>query len=267
MNLFNSNSKFSQRISQQLAAGRFKHNPENINFLRQRMEADTVVYTEGIIVSVIEDGANNILAVIARTEEHGHGDDEDTGNGNAYSHIFNNYLPLGVLTKDGKNVEIPLGPLLIRIVNPVQFPPNGLEYYSGKKVIVKLVKGIAKTAELVPEDIIMSDREMLLYRRLIEQAYIQTGDIDLKTLDLEFFRYTGKRLTDLGVLPIDPDLRSPLHPVLVFEDHANSDAITKASNIADRVIIKTNEFLKGNDKAKKLKTALCHQPAKFFTGK
>lgn len=141
-----------------------------------------------------------------------------------------------------------------------------MEYYIGKEVIVTVVKGIATSAQLSAVTP-MSLEDHTIYRRIVEKLYTEDGELNLPKLAETFFGYTSQRILDLGNLPLSSDTNLPAHPVLLLENHASSDSITRQQNSLDRVIIKANQYLKGNEKAQKLKTALCHQPAKFFTGK
>lgn len=255
------------------------HRRDTLTSLKTSLESHRTIYDKGVISHILEEEDNSLYAVIGRISDHAHistieeeqpllvsGLDSNVS-ADEISDYYNNYVPINSMLTEGKDIEIPLAPLLIPITNPRRFPPGGLTYYIGLPVIVKLVEGIAVSAELVPKNTTLSLEEHKLYKRLVETSYVKEQKLDLVTLDQQYFFYTKKRLQDLGKLPINHTSRVPIHPVLVIENHATSDTITKQQNLENRVIIKTSKYLKGNNKAEKLKTALCHQPAKFFTGK
>ena len=132
--------------------------------------------------------------------------------------------------------------------------------------MVTIIDGIADSAQLYTGTPMPRD-EHKIYRRIVEKLYTEDGELNLPKLAETFFGYTSRSVIDLGVLPLSRDTGGAQYPVLLLENHASSDSITRQQNSLDRVIIKANKYLKGNKKAQKLKTALCHQPAKFFTGK
>lgn len=212
------------------------------------LERNRTEYKRGKIVSVLQDKNNVIHAVIQ--EDPYYLLDQSF----AETAFFNNYF--------GGNLdltELPLAPLLIPITNAIITPTETLENFKGRDVIVRLIEGIAVSAELTAETFLDFFKHKAI-RRVLEQNEKFEKDVVERGLE-EFADVTFE---SLGLITLIKDVELP--PVLVIADHATTDQATRSLK-RGRAIIPENDLFKGNQLLSKLKTALCHTPAKFLSGK
>lgn len=224
-----------------------------IDSLRNNLDRNKEVYQLGVILSVLQDKNNFIHAIIQKLEK----DIEDPSQ--VDSLIFNDY-------NNGPNGDKKiLATMLIPITNLINSKYENLESFVGMQVKVRLVEGIARDAVVLPEPFLSFSQQKTIKKVL--QEY-ETKDVLDKKFEEEINELLGLSLNDLGYLDLKGN--DEFVKVIVQNNHATTDQIVQNDNLKkeDRLVIdKDISLIPGNNLLKKVKTALCHTPAKFLTGK
>lgn len=206
-----------------------------------------VMYAMGEIAYIYQDTNNHIHAVISKIPENLEDDTLTNSSG-----FFNNYLEGTNIT----NNSLYLAPMLVPIDNLLKNNYEPLDSYIGYKVKVKLVNEIAVSASVVPTPIVNFNLQRILKQNLQDSAK-QITEVDLDKILQEI------NLTDLGKI----DFSEKIDPVLVVANSVTTDMVVTDDQKVNKTVIKETGLLKSNNLMSKLKSALCHKPVKFLSGK
>lgn len=209
-------------------------------------------YRTGTIISVMQDKHNFIHAIVR-------GDPEFAPDPSwEQDYLFNDF------NTGSYKAEKPLAVLFIPVTNLINSKYEDLDTFAGMPVRVKFINGIAVEARVMPKPF-LSYKEKVTIRDIVDSS----GGLEYsseKFQELLDF-YLGLGLTDLGHMDFRDD-KGKYPKVVVTTDHATTDQIIKdEAEKKQRFIIKPTSILQGNSLLENLKTALCHTPSKFLTGK
>lgn len=209
-------------------------------------------YKTGTIVSIMQDKNNFIHAIIR-------GDPEYSPDPSWTDDFLFNDFNVGAYQS-----KKPLALLFIPVVNLINSKYEDLDSFVGMSVRVKFVNDIAVEAQVIPKAFLTYTEKMTI-RDIVDSG--GGMEYDSKKFQELIDYYLGLSLDDIGYMEIKDD-KGKYPEVVVTSDHATTDQILKTeAEDKKRSVIKPTSKLKGNSLLKKLKTALCHTPSTFLTGK
>lgn len=209
-------------------------------------------YKTGTIVSIMQDKNNFIHAIIK-------GDPEYSPDPSWTDDFLFNDFNVGAYQS-----KKPLALLFIPVVNLINSKYEDLDSFVGMSVRVKFVNDIAVEAQVIPKAFLTYTEKMTI-RDIVDSG--GGMEYDSKKFQELIDYYLGLSLDDIGYMEIKDD-KGKYPEVVVTSDHATTDQILKTeAEDKKRSVIKPTSKLKGNSLLNKLKTALCHTPPLFLTGK
>lgn len=224
----------------------------NYSEIKSAMQGLKETYKTGTIISVMQDKNNFIHAIIR-------GDPEYSPDPSWVDDFLFNDFNIGAYQS-----KKPLALLFIPIVNLINSKYEDLDSFVGMPVRVKFVNDIATEAQVIPKSFLTYTEKMTI-RDIVDSG--GGMEYDSKKFQELIDYYLGLGLTDLGYMEVKDD-KGKYPKVVVTSDHATTDQILRTeAEDKKRFIIKTTSILQGNSLLNNLKTALCHTPSKFLTGK
>lgn len=209
-------------------------------------------YKTGTIVSIMQDKNNFIHAIIR-------GDPEYSPDPSWTDDFLFNDFNVGAYQS-----KKPLALLFIPVVNLINSKYEDLDSFVGMSVRVKFVNDIAVEAQVIPKAFLTYTEKMTI-RDIVDSG--GGMEYDSKKFQELIDYYLGLSLDDIGYMEIKDD-KGKYPKVVVTSDHATTDQILRTeAEDKKRLVIKPTSKLQGNSLLKKLKTALCHTPPTFLTGK
>lgn len=224
-----------------------------ITDLKHNLDRYKESYQLGTILTVTQDKNNFIHAIIQKDES----DIADPSH--VDSLIFNDY---NVGPNGDKKL---LAMLFIPITNLIGNAYENIESYVGMRVKVRLVDGIARDAIVLPEAFLSFSQQKTIKKVLTES---KTKDVLDKEFENEISELLGLELNDLGFINLQGN--DSFVKVVVPSGHATTDQKIQNENTKNdkRLVLKEEiTTIQGNNLLSKMKTALCHTPAKFLSGK
>lgn len=209
-------------------------------------------YKTGTIVSIMQDKNNFIHAIIR-------GDPEYSPDPSWTDDFLFNDFNVGAYQP-----KKPLALLFIPVVNLINSKYEDLDSFVGMSVRVKFVNDIAVEAQVIPKPF-LTYTEKITIRDIVDSG--GGMEYDSKKFQELIDYYLGLSLDDIGHMEIKDD-KGKYPKVVVTSDHATTDQILRTeAEDKKRFVIKPTPILQGNSLLKNLKTALCHTPSIFLTGK
>ncbi len=209
-------------------------------------------YKTGTIVSIMQDKNNFIHAIIR-------GDPEYSPDPSWTDDFLFNDFNVGAYQS-----KKPLALLFIPVVNLINSKYEDLDSFVGMSVRVKFVNDIAVEAQVIPKAFLTYTEKMTI-RDIVDSG--GGMEYDSKKFQELIDYYLGLSLDDIGHMEIKDD-KGKYPKVVVTSDHATTDQILRTeAEDKKRSVIKPTSKLQGNSLLKNLKTALCHTPSTFLTGK
>lgn len=220
--------------------------------IKSAMQSIKETYKTGTIITVMQDKDNFIHAIVRGDPEYSPDPSWEQ------DYLFNDFNMGAYETKK------PLAILFIPVTNLINSKYEDLESFVGMPVKVKFINDIAVEAQVIPKAF-LSYTEKITLRDIVDN---NNGlEYDSKKFQELMDYYLGLGLTDLGHIDFKDD-KGKYPKVIVTSDHATTDQILKTeAEDKNRFIINPTSILRGNSLINNLKTALCHTPSKFLTGK
>ena len=232
----------------------YKAISNSIDHYRIGMDRTKTIVQTGTIVSIHQDAKNFIHAIILKDPKYS---PDPTLDSNLLFNKFDN----GTMS-----AEYPLAPLLIPITNLINSKYENLESFIGMPVDVNVVNNIAVSAIVKPVPFLKYSEQKVIERVITKDTGLDLGN-NFEAFEKEIEELLGFTVTDMGSIPMLGE-NSKLPTVIVTGKGVTTDQIVQSDNVdKGRTIVPETPLLKSNQLLDKLKTALCHTPAKFLSGK
>ena len=229
-----------------------KSNP--VEHYRVGLDRKKKLIQTGTIVSIHQDARNFIHAIILKDAKYSPDPSLD-------SNLLFNKFGGGTMRTD-----YPLAPLLIPITNLVNSKYDNLESFIGLPVDVTLINNIAVSAIVKPVPFLKYSEQKAIEQIITDKRGIDMVN-DFEEFEREVEELLGITVADMGTINIQSDT-TKFPTVIVPANSATTDQVIKSdTEKKGRTIIPETPIIKSNQLLDKLKTALCHTPAKFLSGK
>lgn len=232
------------------------HKPvsNTVEHYRAGLDRNKTVIQTGSIVSIHQDAANFIHAIIVKDSKYSPDPSLD-------SNLLFNKFDTGTM-----NEHYPLAPLLIPITNLINSKYENLETFIGMPVDVTVLNNVAVSAVVKPVPFLKYSEQKTIERILTDKRGLDLIN-NFADFEKEVEGLLGFTVSDMGSIPMLGD-NGKLPTVIVTSKGVTTDQIIQADTVnKNRTVVPETPLLKSNQLIDKLKTALCHTPAKFLSGK